>query len=350
MRNPNGYGSIYKLSGKRRKPWAVRKTVGWDFDKTKGKANPKYEFVGYYKTQKEAMLALANYNENPYDISARTMTFENIYDKWSNIHFENISQSNINGYKAAYVLCEPIKNMLFAEIRLDHLQKIVDTSGKNTPTLKKFKTMLGKMYDYAVINDIVPTEKRERIRYLDISKPGNPNARKKERMKDSEVNKIWKAKDEDIYYTVILIMVYSGVRIGELLDLKKINVHLDERWFYVEDSKTESGVREVPIADKIVPFFEYWMSRDCEYLICRPDNKKMTYDHFYNCRWKKLLGRLNINRKPHSTRYSTISKLTEKEVDDRIIKQIVGHKGKDVTQIVYTKISIEVKLEAINKI
>ena len=32
MKLPNGYGSIYKLSGKRRKPWIVRKTVGWKID------------------------------------------------------------------------------------------------------------------------------------------------------------------------------------------------------------------------------------------------------------------------------------------------------------------------------
>ena len=55
------------------------------------------------------------------------------------------------------------------------------------------------------------------------------------------------------------IMIYSGVRIGELLDLEKKDIHLDERWFYVKESKTEAGIREVPIAEKIVPFFEYWI-------------------------------------------------------------------------------------------
>ena len=29
MKLPNSYGSVYKLSGKRRNPWAARKTVGW---------------------------------------------------------------------------------------------------------------------------------------------------------------------------------------------------------------------------------------------------------------------------------------------------------------------------------
>ena len=29
MRAPNGYGTVYKLSGKRRRPWVVRVTVGY---------------------------------------------------------------------------------------------------------------------------------------------------------------------------------------------------------------------------------------------------------------------------------------------------------------------------------
>ena len=31
MKNPNGWGSITKLSGNRRKPWRVQKTDGWEY-------------------------------------------------------------------------------------------------------------------------------------------------------------------------------------------------------------------------------------------------------------------------------------------------------------------------------
>ena len=33
MKLPNGYGSVVKMSGKRRKPYMVRKTIGWHLDK-----------------------------------------------------------------------------------------------------------------------------------------------------------------------------------------------------------------------------------------------------------------------------------------------------------------------------
>lgn len=31
MRLPNGYGNVSKLSGNRRKPWRVRKTIGFEY-------------------------------------------------------------------------------------------------------------------------------------------------------------------------------------------------------------------------------------------------------------------------------------------------------------------------------
>ena len=54
--------------------------------------------------------------------------------------------------------------------------------------------------------------------------------------------------------------------------------------------------------------------------------------------------------RPHDTRHTCISLLTEAGVDERIIKKIVGHKGQGVTQIVYTHVDLPYKLEAINLI
>ena len=59
MRNPNGYGHITKLAGNRRKPYAVRKIVGWS-----EKGTPRYKYVSYHKTRREAERALKNYNED----------------------------------------------------------------------------------------------------------------------------------------------------------------------------------------------------------------------------------------------------------------------------------------------
>lgn len=346
MRLPNGFGSVYKLSGKRRNPWAARKTTGWS-----DKGQPIYEFIGYYPSRQEALTALVDYNKDPYDLHHDTITFAEVYEKWSDVHFEKVSHSNINGYKASFKLCEKIKNMKIAEIKLDHLQKVVDESGKNSPTLKKLKILFGLMYDYAVMHEIVSQDKRDMVRYVDISKAGNPNAYDRKPFTNKQIKMIWNAKDSNVYISVILILIYTGVRIGELLSLKKEDVHLSERWFYVKESKTEAGIREVPIAEKIVPFIEYWMQKDCDYLICTPDDKPFLYRNYYDSYWTPLLETLSLESfTPHCTRHTCVSLLTQAGVDERIIKKIVGHKGQGVTETVYTHLELPIKLEAINKI
>ena len=86
MRLPNGYGSIYKLSGNRRKPWCVRKTTGWQDN-----GQPIYTFIGYYPTRQEALTALADYNKDPYDLQLSSVTFADLYERWSEEHFQKIS-------------------------------------------------------------------------------------------------------------------------------------------------------------------------------------------------------------------------------------------------------------------
>lgn len=65
-------------------------------------------------------------------------------------------------------------------------------------------------------------------------------------------------QQEDKYYQIVLMLIYSGVRISEMLDLLKSDVHIEEQYFDVIDSKTENGIRKVPIADKVLPFFKAW--------------------------------------------------------------------------------------------
>ncbi len=350
MRLPNGYGSVYKLSGKRRKPWAARKTTGWTWNEEEQKSYPIYEFIGYYETKQKALTALSDYNKDPYDLRYDTITFAEVYDKWSDVHFEKVSESNVKGYKASYKLCDKIKNMKFTEIKLSHLQMVVDESGKNSPTLKKLKILFGLMYDYAVIHEIVTSDKRDMVKYVDISKAGNPNAYDRKPFNTRERKLVWGIKDSNPYTSVILILMYTGLRIGELLDLESKDVHLEERWFYVKESKTQSGIREVPIAEKIVPFFEYWLSQQSNYLICTPDKKHFTYQNYVDSYWNPLMNDLNMQHRPHDTRHTCISMLTEKEVDERVIKSIVGHKGQGITETVYTHLELPIKLEAINRI
>lgn len=349
MKNPNGYGGITKLPGTRRNPWRVRKTDGWEI--VREQIKQRFVTIGYYPTRHDAMIALAEYNKDPFDLHLAEITFAEVYKKWSDIHFEKVSQSNVQGYKAAYILCDTLENMRMVDIKLDRLQKVVDSSGKNTPTLKKLKILWGLMWDYCVMHEILSQEKRDMVRYVDINKAGNPNSFNRKPFSKKEIQIVWKWVDTNEYFNIILMLIYSGCRISEMLDLKKENVNLEEKWFDVVAAKTKSGIRKVPVSDRILPFFKHWMLKnDCEYLLSTPDGKHLDYYNYYGSYWKPLVDQIGIKHTPHCARHTCVSLLAAAGVDERLTKKIVGHKGQGVTETVYTHFEIDELLEAINKI
>lgn len=350
MKLPNSYGSVYKMTGKRRCPYRAMVTVGWTLDESTGNWKQKRKSIGYYETKAKAMEALAEYNKSPYDPETSKTTLQEAYERWYDEHSPEISESNAKGYKAAYKLCESIAHKRIVDVTLDDLQYIVDNSGKNTPTLRKFKVLMGLIYKWAVIHDIIPPE-RNKVQYLNIKKAGNPNAIDREPFSNKEIDRLWQVSTANEYYTVILMLIYSGVRISELLDLKKADVNLSERWFDVTASKTDAGIRRVPINKKVLKYFQKWYDKnDCEYLISTPEGEHFKYRNYYDSYWKPLIEQISMTHRPHDTRHTCVSLLTAAGVDERLIKKIVGHKGMGVTQQVYTHLEIQTLIDAIDKI
>ena len=75
MRLPNGYGSVVKLSGNRRNPFVVRKTREFNV-----KGHAVFDIVGYYPTREAGLIALAEYNKAPYDLTQDKTTLEELYN------------------------------------------------------------------------------------------------------------------------------------------------------------------------------------------------------------------------------------------------------------------------------
>lgn len=352
MKLPNGYGSVYKLSGNRRRPWAVRITLSCQRD-AQGNYHWKYKYLGYYATQVEALGALARFNASPHDrlIDHSAITFAEVFEQWSMEHYPKISPSNIRGYNASYTLCNSLKSMRFCDIRKMHLQAVIDHCQKNYPTLKKLKILFTVLFKYALENDICT---KDYSQYIDIRqyKNKNPNSLVRQPFDQEELQVLWQHQDSSPYVSVVLMLIYSGCRISELLNLKKNEVDLDEKCFQITASKTEAGIRKVPIAKKVFPFFRYWMDKnDCQYLLSTPDGSHFTYSNYYTYYWKPLINCLGLfPHRPHDTRHTCITLLTAAGIDDKIIHRIVGHKGQSVTDIVYTHFELSQLLDAINKI
>ena len=59
----------------------------------------------------------------------------------------------------------------------------------------------------------------------------------------------------------MLILIYTGLRVGEFLALRPASIKIRERYLDIKHSKTVAGVRKVPVARKVLPFVESLKAR-----------------------------------------------------------------------------------------
>ena len=126
-----------------------------------------------------------------------------------------------------------------------------------------------------------------------------------------------------------------------MCELKKKDVHLNEQYFHIRKAKTAAGVRLVPIADKILPLVREFYEKSENDLffggITYPQYKDM-YKHVFP------------ETTPHSTRSTFISFMAEIDTPRIIIQKIVGHASGTVTGDVYTRLSLQPLLDAVNRL
>lgn len=331
MRLPNGYGSVHKLSGKRRNPWRARKTAGWDVDPESGIPTQKYETIGYYPTRQEALQALADYNSNPYDISVSSSTFSDVYTMWSKEYYATLkNDSSARSYKAAYKYCEPIYAVTMRDLRVTHLQGVISDADVGEATKSRMKSLFNLMYKYAMTHDIVNKD----YSALFVQKVGKRDKSQRVPFKNSEVQQLWKLRSFGVT-DMILFSVYTGFRPSEVLLIETKNVDL-ARWRIKGGMKTEAGTdRMVPIHPMIRPIVQDHYNPENEFLFPNEQGQLMTYDQ-YRGRFKKVMSRIGTVHTPHEARHTFISCAKHYKMDNNLLKAIVGHKITDITEEVYT--------------
>ncbi|MDD3185430.1 MAG: site-specific integrase [Anaerostipes sp.] len=372
MKLPNGYGSVYKMGGnKRRRPWIARISSGMDYDEEKDKYTRKYKSIGYYKTKAEALNALAEYNANPYDVDANRVTLKELYEKWSENYFEKCAPSAKRTVVSAWSYCNALYRMRVKDIRVYHIENcindayIIPNIGKEkgkkrlaTPSTKaRMKSLFNLLFDYACIHEAAD-KNYARMFHLDekIAEDRRKNKKPVVPFSPKEIQTLW----ENIqipFVDMILIDIYSGWRPQELATLKIENIDLENNTM-MGGLKTKAGKeRIVPIHFAIRPLVErrYRIAKEIgsDDLFNDEEGQRgthMTYDK-YRGRFKKVMSRLHMeSHRPHECRHTFITMAKKDLVDEYVLKLIVGHAISDITERVYTHRTIEQLKEEMNKI
>lgn len=340
MKNANGTGSIIKLGGNRRRPYALKITTGYTID---GKQSRK--IIGYYATKKDALNGLLEYNQNK-NIFISDMTFKNTYDMWSKNHFENVSKQTIKTIKNIYnSYVFKFNNYKIKDIKLIELQSFINVlkdSGLSTGTLKQVKSVLNMVFNYALKNEYI---NKNMIEFLDIGKHKKVLERKI--FTNEEIKILWDNEGQrDI--DVILILIYTGLRVNELLTLENTKINIECRYIRA-GSKTEAGKdRLIPISYKILPLITRYIKLNNKYLFQTKTGNFLMYNN-YRQNFKKIIKKIGLQEHTiHDTRHTFATLLSNVDANKTSIKNIIGHSDYGITEKIYTHKDIEELKKAID--
>lgn len=170
------------------------------------------------------------------------------------------------------------------------------------------------------------------------------------------------------YMFGVVICLYMGLRIGELLALEWSDMDLVSGLLRVTktcfDGKNEDGVfgrvisypkterscRTIPIPKQLVPMLrEIKKHSDCEYVISKKG--KPLFVRTYQRNFTALLKKICIPYKCfHALRHTFATRAIESGMDVKTLSEILGHNNSTITLNRYTHSLMDHKKDAMNKL
>ena len=174
--------------------------------------------------------------------------------------------------------------------------------------------------------------------------------------------------DNNGKYFGIILSLYTGVRIGELMALEWNDIDLSNQMlkitkacYYCKDKegrycrttdapKTAASIRTIPIPKQLIPYIEETNKKSLSKLVVSKDGEEIS-TRSYQRRFSLLLKKLHIQHKGfHSLRHTFATRAIECGMDARTLSEILGHTSTTVTLNRYVHSLLEHKMTMADKI
>ena len=368
-RRPNGSGTVVKLSGRRRKPFCAKVTLD---ERNLINGEKKKLVIGTFETYQEALNALSLYSLTKNNtiskkeameidpevyqkvqekMSKKVPTFLDIYYILDKDDFSLLSPHTQNNMHGAIKHLKKLHYLKIDQITLKMIQDVFDEDGSNHGTQVHMKTICTKVFRYAVVNQYISRDD-DYTSYIRVAKYEESDMHRPYTI--NEILALKKAGTPEAH--IMLIFIYTGVRINEMLNINRDNIHIDEKCdddgterlisYMITGSKTKAGKnRIVPIHDDIK---QYVIDE-----LLKPEKRlvDVSYPNFTN---RTVLIKVNklldTHHTMHDTRKTFATLCQMNNLNVYIRKKVLGHRMNDITFDVYTNESKNRLWTEINKI
>lgn len=228
-------------------------------------------------------------------------------------------------------------------------------------TTKMAKSLINRGLKYAIKNELIADSAIVTIQLK------NFQMHKVEALQKSEQQKLedYILNNNKKYYYGILISLYTGIRLGEVIALKWKNVDLKNKLIYIDKTigfifqkhktlvieslpKTQSSIREIPISKLLTLILRELKEKSTnEYVFVGNKNKQLNI-RAYQKSFENLLKKLHIKHYGfHSLRHTFATRLLENGIDIKTISELLGHSSPTITLNRYVHTNLENKRKAI---
>lgn len=254
-----------------------------------------------------------------------TITLRQLFNEWLPIHSQTISNSAVKSYHIAFKHISNISDMPITDIHFQHLQNVINSmhvKGLSYSSCKKVRSLFNQLFNYAIIKDYAITNYTLHLKLG----PNIPTIQRKVFTRQ-QINKLWAI--DTPYSLMILILLYTGLRIGELLNLRRQDINRRSSYLIVRHAKTKAGEgRIIPLHHRIIPLIETVYNDTDEYLFT------ISYTTFRK-HFQHIMKQLNCKHTIHDTRH-TFASLLDAVAPPNALRSLLGHKQGDITTRVYT--------------
>lgn len=331
-RRPRGTGSVWKDARNKSRPF-----VAVAADGTR---------IGTFATSGEAVKALDDVNASKISPERQTYTLADVYDRWSALHFPKITFKAQQTYANAFRKAAPLHDRRIADLKTEDYQLILTRmmeAGASRSLCEKERQLFSQLCQYAINQDIIHTNYSTALVLPDASAP------KTRVLSADEVQAIRRMTDDARLgetARIALTLIYTGMRLNELLTARRENVHAD-KGYLIGGEKTEAGRdRVIPLHPDIMPYILQWLDgNDTPYLI--PSKYGLPRDH-NNVRksFNSLMRKLGIEGvTPHTCRHTAATKFAAAGLPPEVTKQILGHADITTTLNIYTHPDVQNLIE-----
>lgn len=330
LKRPNGTGSIvYLKSGNRRKRYQA--VLAANLNVSTGETTRTT--LGYYETYEEAETALNDFYGLGISVEDYKATFEDVYRAfYERQKRKDLAKRTYDSYVSAFNNSKALHHKNFRELKLPQIQSVIDDLDAGKSSQEQIKKLLNLMYDF-----VIKSTGENLVKFSEYIEFDDTKGKKTKRtpFNNEELKILWDNLDDPACQD-ILIMIYSGLRIDEYLNIEIKNIHLDESYM-IGGNKTNAGKKRIiPIFGDLQPIIAERIKTNKKYLCENEANKKITYNQFRTNKWDKIMEKYKMKHLPHDTKHTSASLMDNQNIKPIIKKLILGHSLKDLTERVYT--------------